>query len=277
MTCSSAGAHSRCTGKERDAESGNDYFGARYYESSMGRFMSPDWSASPTGVPYASLSDPQTLNLYGYMRNNPLGGTDPTGHCPEDDYACLAAGDGMVGSPFHNETWSKAWNQFKGAVKSLVNLYQAITPTGDNSGPNPVQMMQPSNSDQAAGMVIGPALLSGFGGMATVTASAPAALETESATITTLLSPSDLNAGQAANLGRFEGSLPAGANPTDIHPLPSGGAAFQAEVPGRVPGSSATYEKQVDASGTTMNYTKTTTTPSGDIAHVKVKYQEPQQ
>jgi RHS repeat-associated protein len=33
---------SRSTGKERDAESGNDYFGARYYASSMGRFMSPD-------------------------------------------------------------------------------------------------------------------------------------------------------------------------------------------------------------------------------------------
>ena len=32
----------RCTGKERDSESGNDYFGARYYESTMGRFLSPD-------------------------------------------------------------------------------------------------------------------------------------------------------------------------------------------------------------------------------------------
>lgn len=36
---------SHYTGKERDTESGNDYFGARYYASSMGRFMSPDWSA----------------------------------------------------------------------------------------------------------------------------------------------------------------------------------------------------------------------------------------
>jgi len=35
----------RYTGKERDTESGNDYFGARYYSSAMGRFMSPDWSA----------------------------------------------------------------------------------------------------------------------------------------------------------------------------------------------------------------------------------------
>jgi RHS repeat-associated protein len=33
------------SGKERDAESGLDYFGARYYASGMGRWMSPDWSA----------------------------------------------------------------------------------------------------------------------------------------------------------------------------------------------------------------------------------------
>jgi len=32
----------RYTGKERDTESGLDYFGARYYGSNMGRWMSPD-------------------------------------------------------------------------------------------------------------------------------------------------------------------------------------------------------------------------------------------
>jgi RHS repeat-associated protein len=46
-------SRSRFTGKERDTESGNDYFGARYYASSMGRWMSPDWSKTPEGVPYA--------------------------------------------------------------------------------------------------------------------------------------------------------------------------------------------------------------------------------
>ena len=53
----------RCTGKERDTESGNDYFGARYYASSMGRFLSPDWSAKAEPVPYAKLDNPQSLNL----------------------------------------------------------------------------------------------------------------------------------------------------------------------------------------------------------------------
>ncbi|WP_158942887.1 RHS repeat-associated core domain-containing protein [Granulicella sp. S190] len=69
------------TGKERDSESGLDYFGARYYASSMGRFMSPDWAAKVTPVPYAVLPDPQSLNLYSYVRNNPLSRADSDGHC----------------------------------------------------------------------------------------------------------------------------------------------------------------------------------------------------
>ena len=68
------------TGKERDTESGNDYFGARYYASSMGRWLSPDWSAKYEPVPYAKLDNPQSLNLYGYVLNNPLSHADPDGH-----------------------------------------------------------------------------------------------------------------------------------------------------------------------------------------------------
>jgi RHS repeat-associated protein len=71
---------SRSTGKERDTESGNDYFEARYYSSAMGRFMSPDWSAKEDPVPYAHLDDPQSLNLYSYVQNNPLSHIDADGH-----------------------------------------------------------------------------------------------------------------------------------------------------------------------------------------------------
>jgi len=70
------------TGKERDQESGNDYFGARYYAENDARFMSPDWSAKVEPVPYAKLGDPQSLNLYGYMLDSPLDGVDQDGHCP---------------------------------------------------------------------------------------------------------------------------------------------------------------------------------------------------
>ena len=80
-------SRSRSTGKERDAESGNDYFGARYYASSVGRFMSPDWSAKVEPVPYSKLDDPQSLNLYAYVGNNPLSRVDPDGH---QDNSCKA-------------------------------------------------------------------------------------------------------------------------------------------------------------------------------------------
>jgi RHS repeat-associated protein len=54
--------------------------GARYYSSSFGRFLIADWSASPEPVPFADLTNPQTLNLYAYVENNPLRYADPTGH-----------------------------------------------------------------------------------------------------------------------------------------------------------------------------------------------------
>lgn len=72
FVCPCVLAASRYTGKERDAESGLDFFGARYYGSSMGRFMSPD----PTG---GKIEDQQSLNRYTYVRNNPVSFTDPNG------------------------------------------------------------------------------------------------------------------------------------------------------------------------------------------------------
>src|SRR5580698_623011 len=80
MLASGSGQAYKFTGKERDDESGNDFFGARYYSSNMGRWMSPDWDAKPAAVPYADFADPQTLNLYGYVSNNPLSRADPNGH-----------------------------------------------------------------------------------------------------------------------------------------------------------------------------------------------------
>ncbi len=51
---------------KNDSESGNDYFGARYYASSMGRFMSPD----PGKVNLKHLANPQKWNKYAYVLNN---------------------------------------------------------------------------------------------------------------------------------------------------------------------------------------------------------------
>jgi RHS repeat-associated protein len=72
--------HYKFTGKERDTESNLDNFGARYYTSNIGRFMTPDWAARATAVPYAVFGDPQTLNLYTYVENAPVNRADADGH-----------------------------------------------------------------------------------------------------------------------------------------------------------------------------------------------------
>jgi len=79
-------------------------------------------------------------------------------------------------------------------------------------------------------------------------------------------------ADQLKNIGRFEKKLPANAKDSlAVKPLPNNGVAVQATSPGRAPGSSAVYEKQIDEAGTTIQYTKTTYDPAGNIVHVKDK------
>ncbi len=67
-------------GKERDTETANDYFGARYYSSHFGRWLSADWSSVPAPVPYANLTNPQTLNLYSMVSDDPESFADLDGH-----------------------------------------------------------------------------------------------------------------------------------------------------------------------------------------------------
>jgi len=80
------------TGKERDAESGLDDFGARFHASALGRFMTPDWDAKPVTVPYAKFGDPQTLNLYSYVENAPVNRADADGHEENHSGVCDSSG-----------------------------------------------------------------------------------------------------------------------------------------------------------------------------------------
>jgi len=78
-------------GKERDPETNNDNFGARYYSNHFGRWLSPDWSAVPAPVPYANLTNPESFaDLTGHNPNN-------TSHGP-DLGNCLATNDTPQGA-----------------------------------------------------------------------------------------------------------------------------------------------------------------------------------
>ncbi len=115
------------TGKERDGESGLDEFGARYYTSVYGRFTIPDWSAKATDVPYADFGDPQSLNLYAYVRNNPMDRIDPDGHqCDSPGANCSGAKTGeFVGNHGENlkaqQQTANAASSQAGSMKYSIN------------------------------------------------------------------------------------------------------------------------------------------------------------
>jgi RHS repeat-associated protein len=89
-------------GKERDTETGNDDFGARHYSNRFGRWLSADWSSVPVPVPYANLTNPQTLNLYAMVADDPESFADLDGHYinPGTDIAGPGALPSLPNNPF---------------------------------------------------------------------------------------------------------------------------------------------------------------------------------
>jgi RHS repeat-associated protein len=118
------------TGKERDTESGLDYFGARYYASNMGRWMSPDWAAKISPVPYAKLDDPQSLNLYSYVRNNPLSRMDPDGHYDCNGNECKMVKNALKDINKASNSKNLTDDQ-RSALKGIVSFYGKA---GDHNG-----------------------------------------------------------------------------------------------------------------------------------------------
>jgi RHS repeat-associated protein len=90
--------HHKYTGQELDDSTGLYFYNARYYGPSLGRFLTPDTIVQN---PY----DPQSLNRYAYVRNNPLNLIDPSGH-----------------------SWlSKAWRKSGAAKWWKKNRYYVVT------------------------------------------------------------------------------------------------------------------------------------------------------
>jgi RHS repeat-associated protein len=209
---------SRCTGKERDSESGLDMFGARYYGSSLGRFMTPDWAAKPTNVPYASFGNPQSLNLYSYVSNNPCTTRDPDGHV-------VGVDDLLIGGTI--------------GVMALSAYMQ--TPAGQQMIQNGVQAL--SNMTSAAGSAISSLFRSSETAPAPASA-APATGQGQQAPL-----PDD------ANVVRGGSGAPGGANSPEgiaagIDTHPSGVTGFSAEsAPGKSVGQLAAESPEVSKRG----------------------------
>lgn len=103
----------RYCGEYFDKETGTIYLRARYYDPSIGRFITED---SDEG----KINDPLSLNLYTYCRDNPIMYSDFDGHSPhqlnqqEDIGGCGSEG------PFA-ESWAKVWNEQVVENESKIN------------------------------------------------------------------------------------------------------------------------------------------------------------
>lgn len=145
------GVRQKFTGYERDNETKLDFAQARYYAPAYGRFTSPDSFAG-------SALNPQTLNRFAYVHNNPMKLTDPSGHYAVSrgeidrglqqqarrefyderfrqlDYQNLIADKMIVGD--NDENWSEDAGESRGSQKTSTKV--RCPPTGDELANNPI-------------------------------------------------------------------------------------------------------------------------------------------
>lgn len=109
------------TRKERDNETGLDYFGARYFASTQGRFTSPDPLLGS-----GRIGSPQTWNRYNYVLNNPLKFSDLLGlfeYLPgtsnDDQKRIKKAYDELVKARGKYKVGSKQYNAINDSLNAL--------------------------------------------------------------------------------------------------------------------------------------------------------------
>jgi RHS repeat-associated protein len=128
------------TGHERDFETGLDYMLARYYGSSLARFLSTD----PGDDTY--LDAPQSLNKYCYVRNNPLNLIDPSGKTAREDFYPIreyfaqnpAAAAGGLMPPDQEAAIEAAAHSVSATAEGVSQKGLAVTGLGIVSGNGPV-------------------------------------------------------------------------------------------------------------------------------------------
>jgi RHS repeat-associated protein len=118
------------TAKERDSESGLDNFGARYYSSSVGRFMSVD----PSSVSIDKFN-PQSWNRYNYTYNNPLKYVDQNGKWPKPTHELIIdrAFPGLSVQQTNELKQVSAWvDRIPGGQTKAHNHEHAMKSPGEN-------------------------------------------------------------------------------------------------------------------------------------------------
>jgi hypothetical protein len=119
----------------------------------MGRWMSPDWSAIPEPVPYANPTNPQTLNLYAMVSDNPETFADLDGHDPIMQVAAPAPPAGP-GSNMLTNDYDAALQALLASLPPLPVPQQATTPS---QNPTDAQAQQQNQDQKQAKPQPGPA------------------------------------------------------------------------------------------------------------------------
>ena len=122
-------ADQRFTGQVRDVETGLDYFNARYYESPIGRFMSPDPGNAGTDA-----TNPQTWNGYVYGVNSPLSEVNPSGLDPVTPP--IFKGTGICGPECFNNFLNLNPGCVAYGTEGCISAPQPVTIGGSGPGGN---------------------------------------------------------------------------------------------------------------------------------------------
>lgn len=219
-----------------DGATGLTYMQQRYYDQQIGRFLSVD----PVG---ADGSSGGNFNRYKYASNNPFRFTDPDGRQEVDN----------------GNFWVGMVKAFRDAVAPLAHAI--VDPQGTNIDPSYDRIGPGSGQVEQGGYKFGSAL---------AVAEGAKGLSQGVGAIATGGGKVALSEAQAASLTRFEKKFSAANRGAEVSQTGKT-VTFTNEVPGKVPGSKAVYEKSVDASGTTTSVKKTTVAPNGQVIHVKEK------